>query len=249
MHQARVPLARWPFPALDIAPPPAPLSAEPAIDPAGDLEAELAATSRDQRGTAQLMEEQIENGHAEGLQRGLAEGRKQGYADGFAAGMQAAQQALAAQAHHLVQIIARLGAPITALDRTVEDAVVALALEVARRVIGSEISTSREYLVRLIHAALAQVPVEVGQLRIALNPADLELVRSLAPEIEHSRAVLVSDEAIEAGGCVVVGDGQGPPIRDMRWRQRAGEGMSQVDLTLASRWRSVMLTLFEGEDQ
>jgi hypothetical protein len=35
----------------------------------------------------------------------------------------------------------------------------------------------------------------------------------------------------------------------MRWQSRANESRSQVDLTLASRWRSVMLTLFEGEDK
>jgi hypothetical protein len=59
--------------------------------------------------------------------------------------------------------------------------------------------------------------------------------------------VLVADEAVEAGGCLVVADGEGAPVEDRRWYPRSGEGVSQVDLTLASRWRSVILTLFDVE--
>jgi len=89
----------------------------------------------------------------------------------------------------------------------------------------------------------------MGALKVVLNPADLELVRALAPEIENDSAALVSDDAVEPGDCLVVADGQGAPIKDMRWRPRAGEGMSQVDLSLATRWRAVMLALFEGEEK
>jgi hypothetical protein len=82
-----------------------------------------------------------------------------------------------------------------------------------------------------------------------LNPADIEIIRRLAPQIEQDGAVLVSDETIELGDCRVVADGQNAPIKDMRWRPRPGDSVSQVELCLASRWRAVMLALFEGEDK
>jgi flagellar assembly protein FliH len=167
--------------------------------------------------------------------------------EGVAAGTEAAEAAHAAQAQRLAGIIARLTAPLPELERTVEEAVAALALEVARCVIGSETSHSREYLVRLIREAVAKVPIEMGALKVVLNPIDLELIRALAPEIENRSVAFVGDDAVEPGDCRVVADGQDASIKDMRWRPRSGEGISQVDLSLATRWRAVMLALFEGE--
>jgi hypothetical protein len=69
------------------------------------------------------------------------------------------------------------------------------------------------------------------------------------PEIEAGNAVLVADDTIEAGGCLVVADGEDRQIKDRRWNPRTPDGVSQVNLTLSSRWRAVMLTLFDGEEE
>ncbi|HJU19453.1 MAG TPA: FliH/SctL family protein, partial [Stellaceae bacterium] len=192
---------------------------------------------------AALVAAEAARGHAEGLERGLAEGREKGYAEGFAAGTRAAEQALAAEARRLAAIVRSLGSPIPALERAVEDAVLALALEIARCVIGGEIARSHEPLLRLIRAAIAKVPIEMGAIEIVLNPADLDLVRTLAPEIEEAGAALIGDMAVEIGGCLVIGHDD---AKDVRWHPRLREGVSQVDLSLAARWRNVILTLFDG---
>jgi len=216
---------------------------------AAAIEEEFGAGHDDEASAGQIHEQQFASGFAEGLRHGLAEGKEQGFAAGMEAASKAAEQSLAAQAQQLAAIVARLGMPLSALEKPVEEAVVALALEVARCVIGSEISCSREYLGRLIREAIAEVPVEMSTVRVVLNPADLETIRALVPEIEDAATALVGDATIEAGGCLVIANGQGEPTKDMRWRPRASEGMSQVDLSLASRWRNVMLALFEGEEK
>jgi len=192
--------------------------------------------------------EAIERGHAEGYERGVEEGRMAAYAAGFAEGRAAGEAALAGQVARLVSVIANLSAPIATFDRAVEDAVVALALEVARCVIGGEVARSREYLVRLVHEAIAKVPIGMTQLRLLLNPGDLDLVRKLAPDIEEHGGVLVGDDNIEAGGCVIFADVEGGAGSDRRWRSRSAEGATQVDLTLPFRWRAVLQSLFEGAD-
>jgi flagellar assembly protein FliH len=191
---------------------------------------------------------ELADARAEGLELGLDEGRQQGYAAGFAEGTQAAEATLAEEARRLAAIIARLGEPVAALEQPVEEAVAALALEVARCVIGDEVKRSREFLGKLVREAIAKVPLEMGAPRVVLNPADLDLIRRLVPEIESESATLVADDAIEAGGCLVVADGDDRPIKDRRWNVRTSEGASQVNLTLSSRWREVMLTLFDGEE-
>jgi flagellar assembly protein FliH len=239
---AEAAVRRWQFPLLDSgARPNAPTEPEqakrPATPPSPDLEA-----------MARVAAERAEAAYAEALERGLAEGREKGYAAGLEA-TKPLEQRLLEQVERLNGILGRFDAPIAVLQRPVEEAVAALALEIARCVIGAEVSRSHAYLVRLIREAIARVPIEMGAPKILLNPVDLDLVRQLAPEIETSRAALVADENVEPGGCRVVADGDDTPVVDRRWHPRAGEGMSQVDLTLASRWRSVILNLFDGEDE
>jgi flagellar assembly protein FliH len=243
-------LLLWQFPDLEPSSTPSQTPTFAEVDGDGSAAAiEQGDPSDDNRLVSEIVQEQIANGYNEGFERGLVEGREKGYEAGFAAGSKAAEESLAAQAQRLEAMVTRLGSPIPALEGPVEDAVAALALEVARCVIGNETSFSREYLVRLIRQAIAKVPIEMGALKVLLNPEDLELVRALAPEIENGIASLVADATVEAGDCLVVADGPGTPIKDMRWRPRAVEGISQVDLSLAARWRSVMLALFEGEDK
>jgi flagellar assembly protein FliH len=249
-HWAGAALRPWQFPELDV-----PASQDQVSLPT-ESDLEIAASEIDEftaapeeRSTSENVAEQIASGYAEGFERGLSEGREKGYAEGLEVGTKAGKKSLSAEARRLRKIVARLGAPIPALEPGVEEAVAALALEVARRVIGSEVARSRDYLIRLIREAVAKIPIDTGDLRVVLNPADIELVRALGPEIENGSARLVGDASIEPGGCLVVADGQSTPIKDMRWQSRANESTSQVDLTLASRWRSVMLTLFEGEDK
>ena len=159
------------------------------------------------------------------------------------------QQQFADQLRRFEDIVQRLGEPIRALERPVEEAVIALALEVARWVIGNEITMSRDHLVRLVRDAVGRVPIDVGPPTIMVHPADAELIRALAPDLEAKGLPLVGDETIEPGGCLIVADGaEGAAVKDRRWHPRAGQGICEVDLTLASRWRDAMLAMFEGED-
>ena len=233
------------FPALND-----PTEAEPAAvadrDPA--TPAEAGANINGKSPHAEAIAAEFAKAHAEGLRRGFEEGHDQGYAAGHAEGVAAGEATLAEAADRLVAIIGRLGRPLTVLEQPIEEALVALALEIARCVIGNEVKRSHEFLVRLVREAIAAIPLEMGSPRVLLNPADLELIRKLVPEAEAGHATLVADDTVEAGGCLVIADGESRPTKDRRWNPRASEGVSQVNLTLSSRWRAVMLALFDGED-
>jgi flagellar assembly protein FliH len=203
----------------------------------------------DAESSAKIAEEEYAKARAEGFRHGLEEGREAGYSAGFSKGVEAGEASVAEAAQRLAAIIVRLGNPLSALEQPVEEAVAALALEVARCVIAGEVNRSRDFLVRLIREAIAKVPLEMAAPRVLLNPGDVDLVRRLVPEVGNGSATLVADETIEAGGCIVVADGEEQSIKDRRWNPRNAGGVSQVNLTLSSRWREVMLTLFDGEDE
>lgn len=198
---------------------------------------------------AEAVAAELARAHEEGLQRGIAEGREAGYAAGFAEGATAGEAKTLEAARRLAAIIDKLGIPTAALEQPVEEAVVALALEVARCVIGDGVKRSHEFLVGLVREAISQVPIDMGAPHVLLNPADLELVRRLAPEIDDGSAALVADDAIEPGGALIVADGEERQVKDRRWNPRAADGVSEVNLTLTSRWRAAMLALFDGGDE
>jgi flagellar assembly protein FliH len=235
----------FPFPSLreDAASPaPSPETSPVAVADPAAVEAAAAELA------AQAVAAELAAAREEGLQRGLAEGREQGYVAGFAEGAKAGEAKMMEAVKQMAAIIGKLGMPVAALDEPVEEAVVALALEIARCVIGDGVKRSHEFLVRLVREAVAKVPLEMGAPRVLLNPTDLELIRRLAPEIDDGHAMLVADETIEPGGALIVADGEERQIKDRRWNPRIAEGVSEVNLTLPSRWRAVMLTLFDGED-
>ena len=249
---AGLPIAPFQFPPLrggsdGVAAPPGQSASAGNGDAPADLSQPAGEENGEERAAAVAAERAA--GRRDGFESGFAAGRQEGYAAGFAQGSEAGEAAVAAAANQLAAIVAALGASLSSLEPPVHEAVAALALEVARCVVGSEVKRSRDFLARLIREALAKVPLQMATPRILLNPGDLDIVRRLAPAIVEEGAVLVADEAIEPGGCIVVADADGAAIKDRRWNPRKPEGEAQVDLTLASRWREVMLALFDGEDE
>lgn len=230
------------FPSLNgDQPVPEPIAVPALVDDA-TIRAEAAAQA------AQALEAELARAHEEGLQRGLEEGREHGYAVGFAEGAKAGEAKMLEAVKRMAEIIGKLGMPVAAMEQPVEEAIVALALEIARCVIGDNVKHSHDFLVRLVREAIAKVPLEMGAPRVLLNPADLDLIRRLVPEVDDGYAVLVGDETIEPGGALIVADGEERQIKDRRWNPRTADGVSEVNLTLSSRWRAVMLMLFDGEN-
>lgn len=227
--------ARSPRPESRSASPAEPLL--PAVDDTAAAAAAAAALEA-------LRAEKAAEGHAAGLARGIEEGRVQGRSEGYDAGRRAAEADAAATVARIAKVFDGLGGEITKLDDAVEDAVVTLAIEIARRVIGAEVTRNREALAGLIRQVLAEIPIDTGVPRILLHPDDLAALRTHLPDIGNGKVELVADETIEAGGCRVLADGVDHATRpDRRWIERSN--LFEGDLTLAARWRAAMLALFD----
>jgi flagellar assembly protein FliH len=242
LNLAGVSVLPFRFPSLNgEEPAPEPIAVPAPMDDAA-VRAEAAAQA------ARTLEAELARAREEGLQRGLEEGREHGYAVGFAEGAKAGEARMLEAVKRMAAIIGKLGMPVAALEQPVEEAIIALALEVARCVIGNNVKHSHDFLVRLVREAIAKVPLEMGAPRVLLNPVDLDLIQRLVPEVDDGHAVLLGDETIEPGGALIVADGEERQIKDRRWNPRTADGVSEVNLTLSSRWRTVMLTLFDGEN-
>ena len=159
----------------------------------------------------------------EGYQAGFDAGR----AEGLRAGQEAAEAAGRKLAAQLAQAISRLDAGVAELEHTVADELLALALEIARKVIQQTVAVHPQVVLGVIRQALAQLPVQHAM--IHLNAEDAALVRGHAGEQLAHGGHRIQDDAQLARGDVVI-----------------ESGGAHLNARLATRWQQVIAAL--GDD-
>lgn len=154
---------------------------------------------------------------AEDVERIMQQARDEGTKAGYQEGQAKARD----EATRLGRAAGKLEAALNGLDSEVADELLALALEVARLVVRSEITARPESLLTVIQEALGQLPHQHAA--IYLNPEDASLVRSyLGDQLAHAGHRILEDAKLARGDCVL------------------DAGGSHLDATVATRWRRVV---------
>jgi flagellar assembly protein FliH len=143
--------------------------------------------------------------------RGFGDGERKGYELGEQAGLESAMQKLESLLTGGHKLLGELGDLHRQACRDVEADLVQLALAVARKIVDREVSLGPETVARIIRQALNRVE-HAGRITIKLNPADLELLADIKPQLlsglpEADRAAFEADEGIARGGCLIATDG------------------------------------------
>jgi flagellar assembly protein FliH len=153
----------------------------------------------------------------ETIERICAKARRDGHREGYAAGREDARR----EAARLGQAAAELERALTEFDQQVADELLALAVEIARQVVRGEIGARCETILTVVREALAQLPHQHAT--IYLHPDDASLVRSHAGDVlAHAGHRILDEPRLKPGDCVLE------------------SGASQVDASLATRWRRVI---------
>lgn len=173
---------RWDIPVirdeLDLPPPPPPHTADH-LD-------ELERTA-------------YEDGYARGHSEGYAAGDAQGYADGAAR--------VREQTAHLKALLDHLAKPMRDLDGEVERTLIALALEVGRRLAQATLIQEPEAIAGVVREALGALGAPARDARIHLHPKDVELVgETLTLPADFSGWRLVPDRDLMRGDVRIVTD-------------------------------------------
>ncbi|MCS7100918.1 MAG: FliH/SctL family protein [Burkholderiaceae bacterium] len=151
-------------------------------------------------------------------ERGLAQGRAEGAAQ--------ERQRRLQQAAQLEALCGSLRARFAELEGAGADALLDCALAIARQVLRQELATRRETLLPVAREAVSLVIDSQTQPRIYVHPDDYAL---LAAELQGDALLkgcqFIADAGIERGGC------------------RVETALSEVDATVATRWRRVLAAL------
>lgn len=154
------------------------------------------------------------------LDRICEQARKDGYQAGYAAGQAAAR----AEATRIGRAADGLDRALAEFDQQVADELLALAVETARQVVRGEISARPDVILQVVHDALAQLPHQHAT--IYLHPDDAALVRSYVGDaLTHAGHRILEEPKLKPGDCMLE------------------SGNSQLDASLATRWRRVIESL------
>lgn len=160
----------------------------------------------------------IENNQIQAQQQSeLLQALAQARQEGLEAGLLQASQEQALQQSDLREVSARLAASIDvlavssqALWAHAQQEVLSLAIELAQRLLNSELQQRPESLLEMTRALLSEVHAE-SHLRLRFNPEDLSLIESQRASLGMALDSLVeiqllADTDIERGGCVIEAD-------------------------------------------
>lgn len=152
----------------------------------------------------------LANEHA----RLIADARAEGYAAGEATGRAEEQARLATALATAEKALDQLRAGESYWLEQLEDNVCALAVAVARQVIGRELESDPGTLTDLLRRALSEFPID-QPVSIRVNPLDLALLAASHPADEDPGGTAsvapnretrwIADPAVLPGGCIVEG--------------------------------------------
>jgi len=166
----------------------------------------------------------FEEGLAEGRTQGYSEGRETGFSEGREAGFSEGKAAAENEAYQLHELTVQLEQALAKFDAEIAEALVSLAVELARKIIQHTLAVEPEAIVSAIRAVLQTLPQARAQ--IHLNPDDIALAKShLSEVLDQAEHVLVEDESVSRGGCRIETPG------------------AQIDATMETRWRRTIESL------
>ncbi|TNF38130.1 MAG: hypothetical protein EP315_01640 [Gammaproteobacteria bacterium] len=132
--------------------------------------------------------------------------QKQAFEEGRQEGFKAGLEEVKARARKLDDMFRFLDKPLQKLDAEVEQQLTELALTVGRLLLKKECSTDAAVITGIIHEALEFLPVSARNVRVKLNPADIELMRQAGFNVDQQEWKCVADRTVTQGGCMVESD-------------------------------------------
>jgi flagellar assembly protein FliH len=165
--------------------------------------------------TAAEMEALREGARADGYAEGLEEGREAGRAEGYEAG----RAEMALEMESLCAVAATFSGAVAAADETIASDVLDLALHLARSMVRTAFTVRPELIIPIVREAIDYLPVLQAPAILALNPDDIEIVRTaLSDELDKGGWRVVADPQVGRGGCKV------------------DTASNQIDAQAAARW-------------
>jgi len=146
--------------------------------------------------------------------------------EGYQAGIKQARD----EARQISAMLSALHQALSQVDQDIAQDLLNVALAIAQQVIQQSLAVKPELLLHVVREAIGALPHFSHNAHLVLHPDDALLLRGqLGEHHAHNGWKIFEDPQIERGGC------------------RVETAHSQIDATLATRWKRVVATL--GQEQ
>ncbi len=160
------------------------------------------------------LEESRAKGYAEGYEQGLAEGKEAGSRVAYQVAYDAASAARNAELQSFVasleKTLASANEAMTRWYELAEEEMEQLVLDVAHKVMLSELKLGRESVLAIVKEAMSEI-THASEARLRVNPLDTPVMKSFKREIlacaPSVRGLEIVDDATIEGGCMIETDG------------------------------------------
>lgn len=167
-----------------------------------------------------------EGARKEGYAQGYTQGQTQGYGDGHREGYARGLEAARNEAARLQELAGNFRDALGRVDTEISDALIALALDVARQLVRKTMEIDPAALVPAARELLNAEPPLAGAPCLLLNPEDVALVEThLSGELQAAGWTLRADPTVARGGCI------------------ASAASGELDASLTTRWERVVKAL------
>ncbi len=156
-------------------------------------------------GYAEGKEEGFGKGYGEGREQGIQDGLLQGQAEGRKQGLAQGEEELTQRLAQLTGLVEQLQKPLASIDSQVEQQLLTLCLAMAQAVIAVEVQTNPQVILQALTEATSVLPLDAGQIRIKLHPADLAVVEQFYSKEQLSERgwQLLAEPSVAQGGCLL----------------------------------------------
>lgn len=163
-------------------------------------------------------------------QAGDSAGHREGYARGLAEGHAAGLAAVQAQAAQLQALAQSLPGALHGAEHQVADDLLALALDLARQVLGEALKTEPQLMLTVVRELLQAEPALIGMPQLLLHADDAALVKEyLSDELQAAGWRLRVDATLQRGGCrVLANSGERDATLPTRWDRVAAALLRNV---------------------
>lgn len=150
--------------------------------------------------TVEALEAVQQAAQEEGFKLGYDEGFQQGHE----AGLKAGETDILQQAQQWKALIDSLNNPLKSVDSIVEQDLLSMISLLVRQMVYHELEQKPEMVLTAVREALAVLPVSDRQLKVYLNPEDMELVKNGLKLDEDNGWQWYEDPLVSRGGAKLV---------------------------------------------
>jgi flagellar assembly protein FliH len=128
-------------------------------------------------------------------------------------------------------LLAGVPVAVARMEREIADAVVKLAVDLARQIVRESLTVKPELIVPVVSEAISGIARSAEPGGIHVHPDDLAILQErLGDALAHGNWKAFGDERVQRGGCRIEFTG------------------GQVDASIATRWQRVMAQLDRQDD-